>query len=396
MLQRMVLALAAIGIVVLLAACDEPAEQAPPAPTRAPVDTPVPTATLAPTATLQPTATPRPTATLAPTTTHQSANPIEAARQAIERAQREIREQAQLAAQQEQERREEERARRAEALERVQRAVATQQPAATLAPTATLQPTATLAPTVTLQPTASPVTAAATPVYDRGAWQHWVDADGDCQDTRQEVLVAESLVPVTFTDDRRCRVAGGEWLGPYTGQRFMDPGQLDIDHLVPLRHAHDTGAGAWSAARKREYANYLAQPAHLVAVEARANRSKGAKGPADWRPPEQAYWCRYATDWQAIKQQWGLRIDEREAAALAEMLATCTGGAGAAPAAAATITPEAVPTAAPQGSTYASCEAAVAAGVQRVQGSRGGGRGFPAHLVPSARDGDGDGVVCEQ
>ena len=82
---------------------------------------------------------------------------------------------------------------------------------------------------------------------------------------------------------------------------------------MPLRHAHDSGAGAWSAARKREYANDLAQPAHLIAVAAGANRSKGAKGPADWRPPNQAYWCQYATDWQAIKQQWGLRIDEREA-----------------------------------------------------------------------------------
>lgn len=273
---------------------------------------------------------------------------------------------------------------------------ATQAPVPTRAPAETSVSTAAPAPTATPQPTAPPVTAAATPVYDRGAWQHWVDADGDCQDTRQEVLIAESRVPVTFTDDRRCRVASGEWLGPYTGQRFTDPRQLDIDHLVPLRHAHDTGGGVWSAARKREYANYLAQPAHLVAVEARANRSKGARGPADWRPPNQGYWCQYATEWQAIKQQWGLRSDEREAAALAELLATCTGGAGAAPAAAATIPPEAVPTAAPQGSTYASCEAAVAAGLQRVQGSRGGGRGFPAHHVPSARDGDGDGVVCER
>ena len=166
MLQRIVLALAAVGLAVLLAACgepavrpvgDEPAEQATqaPAPTRAPVDTPAPTATLAPTATQQPTVTPA--------------------------------------------------------------------PAAAQQPTPTLAPTATSAPAATQQPTAPPVTAAATPVYDRGAWQHWVDADGDCQDARQEVLVAESLVPVTFTDDRRCRVASGEWLGPYTGQRFTDP-----------------------------------------------------------------------------------------------------------------------------------------------------------------------------
>ena len=45
---------------------------------------------------------------------------------------------------------------------------------------------------------------------------------------------------------------------------------------------------------------------------------------------------------------------------------------------------------------YGSCEDAEAAGEQRVQGSRGRGRGFPKAMVPSARDGDGDGVVCER
>lgn len=51
--------------------------------------------------------------------------------------------------------------------------------------------------------------------------------------------------------------------------------------------------------------------------------------------------------------------------------------------------------------TYASCAAAAAAGERRQQGcSRGdcpgGGRGFPVAMVPSARDGDSDGVVCEE
>ena len=45
---------------------------------------------------------------------------------------------------------------------------------------------------------------------------------------------------------------------------------------------------------------------------------------------------------------------------------------------------------------YGSCEEAAAAGEQRVQGSRRGGRGYPKAMVPSARDGDGDGVVCER
>ena len=49
----------------------------------------------------------------------------------------------------------------------------------------------------------------------------------------------------------------------------------------------------------------------------------------------------------------------------------------------------------PEETVYGSCEEAAAAGGERVQGSRGGGRGFPAELVQSARDGDGDGIVCE-
>ena len=53
-------------------------------------------------------------------------------------------------------------------------------------------------------------------------------------------------------------------------------------------------------------------------------------------------------------------------------------------------------TAEPEGTVYGSCEEAAAAGEQRVQGSQGGGEGFPKAMVPSARDGDGDGVVCEQ
>ena len=49
-----------------------------------------------------------------------------------------------------------------------------------------------------------------------------------------------------------------------------------------------------------------------------------------------------------------------------------------------------------EGGTYGSCEEAAATEEQRVQASRGGGRGFPATMVPPARDGDGDGVVCER
>ena len=46
--------------------------------------------------------------------------------------------------------------------------------------------------------------------------------------------------------------------------------------------------------------------------------------------------------------------------------------------------------------TYDSCDEAEEAGEQRVRGSSGSGRGFPQEIVPSAGDGDGDGIVCEK
>ena len=97
------------------------------------------------------------------------------------------------------------------------------------------------------------------PEYDRGDWKHWVDADGDCQDARQEVLIAESLVEVTFETDRKCRVETGRWFGAFTGVYTGDPGDLDIDHLVPLKNAHLSGGWIWDADMREEYANYLNQ-----------------------------------------------------------------------------------------------------------------------------------------
>ena len=109
------------------------------------------------------------------------------------------------------------------------------------------------------------------PQYDRHDWNHWTDADGDCQDARNEVLVAESQAAVSYRTDRRCRVSSGQWLAPYSGTVVTDPGKLDIDHMVPLRNAHLSGAWQWSAQQKKLYANYLADPQHLIAVTASAN-----------------------------------------------------------------------------------------------------------------------------
>ena len=178
-----------------------------------------------------------------------------------------------------------------------------------------------------------------------------------------------------------------------TGVYVEDPSDLDIDHLVPLKNAYLSGGWKWDTEIRERYANYLDDESHLVAVTARANRSKGAKGPEEWRPPDEGYWCEYAFHWTEVKTRWQLTMTKAKADAVMEMLSTCpvevnvlvvdeTGEPG--------------PTEEPGSSIYGSCEEAEATGEQRVQGSRGGGRGFSKAMVPSARDGDGNGAVCER
>ncbi len=162
--------------------------------------------------------------------------------------------------------------------------------------------------------------------YDRRDWRHWIDADRDCQDTRAEVLIAESVSPVSFDpedDGDKCRVVSGRWVGPWTGEVFSDASDLDIDHHVPLGHAHLSGGWNWPPERKRAYANDLADPVSLQATSLSVNRSKGKQPPDEWRPDAPASWCRYAADWITVKQKWELTVTASEVTALEGMLATC-------------------------------------------------------------------------
>ena len=156
--------------------------------------------------------------------------------------------------------------------------------------------------------------------YNRKDYRHWIDEDRDCQNTRNEVLIQESLDPVTYKSSKGCKVSSGKWHGSFTGKVFTNPRQLDIDHLVPLKEAHESGAHSWSKSRKRDYANDMSHPDHLIAVALGANRSKGAKDPAEWMPPDQTYWRQYAKAWAGIKIRWNLTADRDEIAVLRQFL----------------------------------------------------------------------------
>ena len=133
-------------------------------------------------------------------------------------------------------------------------------------------------------------------------------------------MIEESRIPVTFKTARQCRVIAGEWHDPYTGRVFTNPSLLDVDHVVPLKEAFLSGAKAWSRQEKILFANDLENKDHLIAVYRSANRSKGARDPARWLPPNQAYHREYVTIWLEIKKAWGLSLDPLEASVIQSIL----------------------------------------------------------------------------
>lgn len=160
--------------------------------------------------------------------------------------------------------------------------------------------------------------------YRRSLYRHWIDADGDCQNTRAEVLIRDDDDhEVDFKDNRDCVVARGTWVGLYTGKTFRDAKQLDVDHVVPLKNAHESGAWAWSKDKRKKYANYLVDSDQLLAVSASENRKKGAKGPDQYLPPRSAFHCDYVRIWVAIKQEWELEMTEAEGTAVQAILDRC-------------------------------------------------------------------------
>lgn len=150
--------------------------------------------------------------------------------------------------------------------------------------------------------------------YSRDAFRHWSDPDGNGCDAREDTLRrdGQQLKPT-----RGCKLTTGVWKDPYGGETFRVPGNLDIDHVVPLANAWRSGAAGWSAARREKLAN---DPRNLLAVSASLNRQKGDKGPEAWKPPRAGYRAAYAARWIRVKSDYGLSVTPAEKSALQKML----------------------------------------------------------------------------
>ncbi len=157
--------------------------------------------------------------------------------------------------------------------------------------------------------------------YVRTAFRHWIDADKDGCDTRREVIIDEAVQAPEV--GARCALTGGEWFSAYDAVTVTDASGLDVDHMVPLAEAWDSGASVWSAAERQAYANDLDDARSLIAVTAKSNRSKADKDVNDWLPPATSYICTYITNWTVVKTRWGLDVDPAEKNALQRIAAGC-------------------------------------------------------------------------
>jgi Protein of unknown function (DUF1524)/Excalibur calcium-binding domain len=159
--------------------------------------------------------------------------------------------------------------------------------------------------------------------YSRSAFgTAWYDANGNGCDTRDDVLRRD----LSALHSSGCTVLSGTIVDPYTGAtiRFRRGGayvdELDIDHVVALGDAWQTGAVAWSFAKRVAFAN---DPTNLSAVDPSANRQKGDADAASWLPANKPYRCAYVARQVAVKAGYGLWVTAAEKAAMGNVLSTC-------------------------------------------------------------------------
>ncbi|GEM_PF-1825947 len=154
--------------------------------------------------------------------------------------------------------------------------------------------------------------------YDRDSWPHWRDTNGTGCDSRKDLVMLYAFEDAVLDYDS-CSVSGGVWYSWFDGVTTDNSSSFDVDHIVSLAEAHDSGGANWSRSKKQEFAN---DERNLVLVSASSNRSKSDKDVAEWRPM-QSVWCVTARMIVSVKYTYGLSVDQAEFDALEEMFGYC-------------------------------------------------------------------------
>ncbi|WP_406009207.1 HNH endonuclease family protein [Streptomyces sp. NBC_00637] len=154
--------------------------------------------------------------------------------------------------------------------------------------------------------------------YDRDLFPTWITISGTCN-TREYILKRDGTNVVT---NSACTATSGSWYSPYDGATWTAASDLDIDHMVPLAEAWDSGASGWTTAQRQAFANDVTRP-QLIAVTDNVNQSKSDQDPAEWMPSVTSYRCTYVRAWVQVKYYYNLAVDSAEKSALTSYLASC-------------------------------------------------------------------------
>ena len=246
--------------------------------------------------------------------------------------------------------------------------------------------------------------------YDRALFgQAWADTDLNGCDTRNDILRRDLTSITVKPGTNGCKVITGVLADPYTGKTInFQQGQdtskaVQIDHIVALSDAWQTGAQQMDASKRQLFAN---DPENLLAVDGPANQQKGDGDAATWLPSNTSYRCTYVGKQIQVKAKYGLWVKQAEKDAMRRVLSDCGAAAPAPvveePAPAAPVAPAPVEQApveqapaqqapaepAPAAVYYKNCAAAREAGAAPIYA---GQPGYGYHL-----DKDKDGVACEK
>jgi hypothetical protein len=150
----------------------------------------------------------------------------------------------------------------------------------------------------------------------------WLDVDRNGCDTRDDILRRD----LADTRGAGCRVLSGVLNDPYTGGAISfvrgagTSTAVQIDHVVALGDAWQTGAQQLSEAKRIDLAN---DPINLFAVDGPTNERKGDGDAATWLPPNTAFRCTYVAHQVGVKKAYGLWVTAAERAAMQRILAAC-------------------------------------------------------------------------
>lgn len=156
--------------------------------------------------------------------------------------------------------------------------------------------------------------------------QTWADVNRNGCDTRNDILQRDLTNLSYRSGTRDCVVESGKLIDPYSGitinfvKGVKSSMEVQIDHVVALSNAWQTGAFKFTLEKRTQFAN---DPDNLLPVQGRLNSQKGDGDAATWLPPLKSYRCTYVSKQISVKAKYGLWVTAPEKAAMKNILAKC-------------------------------------------------------------------------